>query len=132
MGNQIRNQRTRELVASLSLLWSLFLVGLRPSLGQAAGQSPAQGQFQGSVPTGQATGTMLELSLKEAFDRALKYNLGLIESDQSARAARAARLRSLSALLPNISTEVSATIEQINLKAFGLSLLFPASRSLLS
>jgi outer membrane protein TolC len=86
------------------------------SIGQP--QSP----FQGSVPTGQATGTSLALSLKDAFDRALKYNLGAIESDQSVRAARATRLRNLSALLPNLYAQVSATEEQVNLQALGLRL----------
>jgi outer membrane protein TolC len=81
----------------------------------------AQSPFSGSVPTGEATGTTLPLSLKEAFDRALKYNLGVIESDQNTRLSRAAKLQNLSALLPNISARVSATIEQINLAALGLS-----------
>ena len=37
--------------------------------------------YLGSVPTGVATGTVLQLSLGDALDRELKYNLGLIESD---------------------------------------------------
>jgi outer membrane protein TolC len=62
----------------------------------------------------------VSLSLKEAFDRALKYNLGVIESDQNTRLARAAKLRSLNALVPNITARLSATIEQVNLAALGL------------
>jgi len=88
----------------------------------AAASSP-QSPFLGSVPTGQATSTPLALSLREALTRALKYNLGVIESDQDTRAAHAARLRNLNALLPNLSARVLATIEQINLKSFG----FPSS-----
>ena len=122
-----RNQRTRELIASLSLLLPLLLGAPRPGVGQTAGASPTigQSQFQGSVPTGQASGTTLQLSLKEAFERALKYNLGVIESNQNTRAAHAARLRSLSALLPTLSARVSGTIEQINLRAQGLKSTFP-------
>ena len=90
---------------------------------QSAGQE--RSRFLGSVPTGQATGTALPLSLKDAFDRALTYNLGLIESDQNARAARAVRLRNLSALLPDVSAHVSSTRQQIDLRALGFSLSLP-------
>jgi outer membrane protein TolC len=85
----------------------------------AAQQSP----FLGSVPTGHPTGTTLALSLKDALNRALKYNLGIIQSDQSTRAARAQRLRNLSALLPYLSGQLSARVEQINLQAQGLRLI---------
>src|SRR5262249_58874316 len=93
----------------------------RGQTGPSAAATSAQNPFLGSVPTGQATATTLSLSLKEAFDRALKYNLGVIESDQNTRLARAARLRSLSALLPNISARLRATIQQINLATLGRS-----------
>src|SRR6516225_5191500 len=102
-------------LSAVSLLLTMLVASPRWSWGQA--QSP----FSGSVPTGQATGSTLPLSLKEAFERALKYNLGVIESDQNTRLAHAARLRSLNALVPNISARLSATIEQINLAALGLS-----------
>ena len=82
-----------------------------------------QGPFLGSVPAGQATGTTLALTLKDAFDRALKYNLGAIQSDQNTRSARAARLRYLSALLPNLYGQLSGSVEQINLQAQGLRLI---------
>src|ERR1700679_3053191 len=74
------------------------LIGGFPSLSAAQTQSP----FLGSVPTGQVSATPLNLSLQDAFERALKYNLGGIESDQETRAAHAARLRGLNALLPNL------------------------------
>jgi outer membrane protein TolC len=79
----------------------------------------------GSVPTGEPTGTTLTLSLKDAFDRALQYNLGLLESDQDVRAARAARLRGLNALLPDVSAQVSGSRQQINLAASGFNFTFP-------
>jgi outer membrane protein TolC len=129
-----RDQWARELVGPLAVLLTLLFGCARPCAGQTTGGSAtsgpsqsaampsgqAQSTFSGSVPTGQATGTTLPLSLKEAFDRALKYNLGVIESDQNTRLARAAKLRTLSTLLPNITARVSATIEQINLAALGL------------
>jgi outer membrane protein TolC len=84
--------------------------------------SLTQSPFQGSTPTGQATGTTLDLSLKDAFERALKYNLGGILSDQNTRSATADRLRNLSALLPTLYGQLEASVEQINLQAQGLRL----------
>src|SRR5712671_639391 len=81
-----------------------------------------QNPYLGSVPTGAPTGTVLQLSLSEALDRGLKYNLGLIESDVRTRTARAERLRSLNELLPNVSASISQTVEQVNLRALGLKL----------
>jgi outer membrane protein TolC len=75
------------------------------------------------VPTGQPSGTTLALSLKDAFDRALKYNLGVIQSNQSTRAARAERLRNLSSLLPYLSGQVSTNIQQVNLQALGIRII---------
>jgi outer membrane protein TolC len=89
------------------------------------GQTQVQNPFSGSVPTGPATATTLDLSLQDALERALKYNLGGIESSQNIRATRAARLRSLNALLPNLTSQVTGSLEQINLKALGFSFTFP-------
>src|SRR5260370_42449799 len=58
--------------------------------------------YNGSVPTGAATPDILPLSLADAIARGLKYNLGVITSGQNIRASRAARLRALSQLLPNL------------------------------
>src|SRR5262249_30432711 len=67
----------------------------------------------------------LAVSLKDAFTRALQYNLGAIEAEQDSRAARAVRLRNLSALLPDLSGRVSATRQTVNLQASGLRLNIP-------
>jgi outer membrane protein TolC len=92
-----------------------FLVGF-----QRLGVGQTRNPFLGSVPTGQATGTTLDLSLQEAFERALKYNLGGIESSENTRAAHAMRLRGLNALLPNLSARLSGTVQQLDLAAEGL------------
>ena len=84
--------------------------------------------FTGSVPAGQQTGATLDLSISDALDRALKYNLGVIESGQTERSARAVRLRNLNALLPNLSARLNASLEQIDLKAQGFSLNIPGVR----
>ena len=91
----------------------------------ASTRAQTQSPFLGSVPSGQATGTTLDLSLQDAFDRALKYNLGVIESGQDTRAAHAARLHSLNALLPNLSARISASLEQVDFAAQGISFKIP-------
>ena len=82
-------------------------------------------QFQGSVPSGAATGTPIALTLRDAIDRGLKTNLGLLVSDSASEIARGQRLQSLSALLPSVNGQVSQTEEQINLKTFGFNFSFP-------
>src|SRR5690349_5046540 len=94
-----------------------ILLATAAAFAQAQPQTP----FTGSVPTGQVTATTLDLSLREAIDRALKYNLGLIEGGQNTRIARAERLRSLNVLLPNLSARISAELEQINLRSVGFN-----------
>ena len=81
--------------------------------------------FLGSVPTGQASPAPVPLSLKDALGRALKYNLGAIEADEDTRAAHAARLRNLNALLPNLSARVTSTVEEINLRTVGFFVNIP-------
>ena len=105
---------------------SVFAIYLFGSLGTSAGQT--RDPFLGSVPTGQATGTTLDLSLQDAFQRALKYNLGEIESSQNTRAAHAVRLRSLNALLPNLSARLSGAVQQLDLPAEGFNLRIPGVR----
>jgi outer membrane protein TolC len=78
--------------------------------------------YLGSVPSGAPTGTVLQLSISDALDRGLKYNLGVIESDVATRTSRAERLRSLNELLPNVNASISQTVEQVNLRALGLKI----------
>jgi outer membrane protein TolC len=86
-----------------------------------------RGPFFGSVPAGQPTGTTLDLSLQQAFERALKYNLGEIESSENTRAAHALRLRNLNALLPNLTARLSGEVQQLFLPALGINLKIPGA-----
>jgi outer membrane protein TolC len=81
----------------------------------------AQNPYLGSVPQ-KASGTRLELTLESAIQLGLRYNLGLIESNQASADVRAARLRALSALLPQISAEGKQVFENISFKEIGLKL----------
>src|SRR5512140_1924224 len=56
----------------------------------------------GSVPSAPTPGA-LSLTIRDAIDRGLRYNLGLTFSTEATEAARAARLKALSDLLPNFS-----------------------------
>ena len=87
-------------------------------ISQISSQSP----YLGGTPSGKATAEPIPLTLREAIDRGLRYNLGLVFSGISTRAARAQRLKSLSELLPHVDARVGESEQQINLAAFG----FPA------
>lgn len=76
--------------------------------------------LSGSVPSGPATGQVLELSLQDAIRRGVKYNLGSIETGEDERTARGERLLALSALLPHVDVEVSENVEQNDLATLGL------------
>jgi outer membrane protein TolC len=86
-----------------------------------------QSQFQGSVPGGVASSTPLALTLRDAIDRGLKANLGLLVSDSTSESVRGQRLQSLSALLPQFHAQAGETIEQINLKTIGFNFTIPGA-----
>jgi outer membrane protein TolC len=85
--------------------------------GMAAGS--AQNPLSGGIPAGAATPNILPLSLKEAVDRGLRYNLGIALGQQNIRAAESSRLRALSKLLPHVTMETSESVAQTNLASFG-------------
>ncbi len=89
-----------------------------PSALATQGQNP----YLGSTHAGKVTDEVVSLSLRDAVDRGLRYNLGLIESNQGTAEVRAQRLRALSALLPNLSVRGEQAFEDISLKEIGLKL----------
>ncbi len=80
-----------------------------------------QGPFAGSVPPQPATVDLVSLTLPDAIDRALQYNLGVMTFQQDIESARGARWRALAALLPTVDARVSETREQVSLAAFGFN-----------
>jgi len=76
--------------------------------------------FQGSVP-GAGSATPVALTLEDAIQRGLKYNLGLLENQRASETARADRIQALSALLPQVTGTFSETGEQLNLKTLGFN-----------
>ncbi len=88
----------------------------------------SQDTFSGSIPQGKATSQVLELTLQDALDRGLKYNLGLYLSARATEQSRAAWLRSLSNLMPVVNGSFTEEAQRLNLKAFGFNFPgFPAA-----
>ena len=94
--------------------------------GPAAAQTPSN-PFMGSVPQGSPTAGPLALSAKDAVERALKYNLGLILQEEAVKTAHGERWRALAGLLPNVSAASSEQRQVINVKAYG----FPIEPSII-
>jgi outer membrane protein TolC len=82
-----------------------------------------QNPVLGSVPQGTVSPEPVKLTILDAIDRGLKYNLGIIFSQQATNGAAAERLRSLSNLLPHLNGHFADSSQQINIEAFG----FPVS-----
>src|SRR5215469_6226092 len=97
-------------------------IGIGNSTGYATAPSSSlgQGPLVGSVPTGTVTTGVLRLTLRDAIDRALKYNLGSIENNENVVIARGQRLVALSRLLPQIGAGVSETAQQLSLATLGI------------
>jgi outer membrane protein TolC len=84
-----------------------------------------QGPYAGSVPSGASLPFSGKLSLNDAIERGLRYNLGTVGLAQTVRAARGQRRVARSVLLPNLNGNLSETVQQTNLEAFGLRFQSP-------
>ena len=92
------------------------------TLGQGTAVLQPQNPYSGSVPAAEkATPNVLPLSLKDAIDRGLKQNLGLLLTGEGIPSARGQWWKDLSELLPNLTTSTSVTAQQINLRTVGLN-----------
>src|SRR5271167_4096530 len=80
-----------------------------------------QDPYLGSIPQGKATAEVLDLTIEEALDRGLKYNLGLYLAARVTEQAGASHLRALSDLLPVVAGSFSEEDQKLNLKQFGFT-----------
>lgn len=87
-----------------------------PSITLPGQQSP----FQGSQPEGNATSQVLQIDFKEAIDRGLRNNLGLLLASDQTMAARGERWQALSELLPDLSVRAQEAVQTESLTALGL------------
>lgn len=108
-------KRSARSILRCTLLWLTIPV-------LAAAQANQTSPDFGSVPSGAASSEVLHLTLRDAISRALRYNLGQIESDENARIARGERLRALSALLPQVSAGASENAAQISAATLGIKI----------
>jgi outer membrane protein TolC len=90
--------------------------GGTPSVSLPGPQSP----FQGSSPEGTPTSEVLQIDFKEAIDRGLRNNLGLLLAGDEAQSARGQRWQQLAELLPNISIRGAEDVQTQSLTALGL------------
>jgi outer membrane protein TolC len=102
--------------------------GQLPPAPQAAPSGPAPviqqrlsgSAYTGSVPSGTASADTLPLTLRDALQRGLKNNLGILTNQDSVELAAQDRRRTLSALLPGVYGAVTQNSIQSDLAAFGL------------
>jgi outer membrane protein TolC len=92
--------------------------------------APPQSAFQGSVATQPVTPGVLPLGIRDAVLMGLKNNLGLILSGQNANQAGGQRLQYLQKLLPTVDGTFKESVQQVNLKAEGLTLNLPGFPSI--
>src|SRR5206468_6392657 len=95
--------------------------GSQASYAGTVSTSITNSQYSGSVPSGTATTEVLGLTLRDAIQRAVRYNLGLIESGENARSARGQRLLALSDLLPRVTASATENVNQLSLVPSGIS-----------
>jgi len=84
-----------------------------------------QGPYGGSA---QGPGNALRsgmLSFREAIHRGLEYNLGAVDQMQAVRQAHGQKIIMRSTLLPNLNGNTSETVQQVNLRAFGVRVTSP-------
>jgi len=76
--------------------------------------------YLGSTPEGAVTDEEIRLTLEEAVSRGLKFNLGLIDSEQADAQVRAQREHALAELLPQISARAEQTYQQLSYKELNI------------
>lgn len=85
------------------------------------GQSSAQNPVFGSVPEAKPTAGVLELTFKDAIERALRQNLAGLLSEYNTVEARGEKWQQLSDLLPHVNGDVQAVREKQSLQALGFT-----------
>jgi outer membrane protein TolC len=120
-------ERRRVLLLAGVLIWgaatSLAQTETTPGSstpGQAIPGTTGVSPFAGSVPARLVPG-VLALSLRDAIDRGLKQNLGLLLSKADVRSARGQRWEQLSALLPHFTATPYVEDSKIDLAELGLT-----------
>jgi outer membrane protein TolC len=77
------------------------------------------------------TGDVVPLTIRDSIQMGLKYNLGVILSTEGNQAARGARIRALSELLPNLSARFGESVQQVSLAQFGFPATFAGGKEVI-
>jgi outer membrane protein TolC len=120
---QLNARRKSGVSNLLGGLFSGFLAILLSLLISAPAAKAQNQPVNGSVPSGPASDQIIRLTLRDAVNMALKYNLGTIESGENAQIVRGQRMLALSNLLPQVSAGASENVQQVNLATFGFNKL---------
>lgn len=83
----------------------------------------AQNPFLGSAAEGNATAEVLQIDFKDAIDRGLRNNLGLLLAGDQAQTARGERWKQLAELLPDVSARLTENVQTQGLAALGFEKL---------
>jgi outer membrane protein TolC len=84
-----------------------------------------QGPYTGSANGAERKPFSGKLSLREAIQRGIAYNLGAVGLSQAVRESRGQSRVARSALLPNLNADLSEVVEQVNLRALGVRVASP-------
>jgi outer membrane protein TolC len=84
-----------------------------------------QGPYSGSARSTAKQPFSGRLSLREAIERGLEFNLGAVGLSDAARQAQGQSQASRSALLPNLNGNLTETAQQTNLRASGIRFSAP-------
>jgi outer membrane protein TolC len=144
---QLRHKRIPFACLAVACVLAGFLLLCRPALGQVPATTPqsssssysggqssqstnpgvvlSQSPFSGSVPEGKPTAEVLPLSFKDAIDRGLRNNLGLLLQSDTSLMAQGEKWKELSELLPHVNASVTESAEQIDFAALGFRFNIP-------
>ncbi len=124
-----------SLIISPTAIFTLLLLVAIPSLSaQTTGGASSvpnvslpgqQSPFLGSAPEGKPTADVLQIDFKDAVDRGLRNNLGLLLASDQAQMAQGERWKELSELLPNVGAHVLENAQTQSLAALGFNKLLP-------
>ena len=115
--------KTSSIRIALILICTVFLWSIQSD---AQGAASSSSTIFGSVPSGPATSQVQKLTLRDAVNMALRFNLGQIEGTENVRAVRGQRLQALSLLLPQVNAGVRENVAQITTASLGIkSPVFP-------
>ncbi len=146
----MRHKRIPFACLAVACVLAGFLLLCRPALGQVPAPTPqsssssysggqssntsqssnpgaglSQSPFSGSVPEGKPTAEVLPLSFKDAIDRGLRNNLGLLLQSDTSLMAQGEKWKELSELLPHVNASVTESAEQIDFAALGFRFNIP-------